>query len=170
MDEIDTIRAQWAQQRPDLDTAPMGLIGRLGRVAQYLSQEMEVTFARHGLTRAGFDVLATLLRSGPPHALTPNQLLATMMITSGTMTNRIDQLEQAGLVERVRNAGDKRSVLVGLTQAGREVIEAAVTDHVATQTRLVAALAPNERSQLDDLLRGFLAALPDAQGGDSAST
>lgn len=169
MDDIDKIRAQWAQQRPDLETGPMGLIGRLGRVARHLSQEMDATFARHGLSPPSFDVLATLLRAGPPHALTPNQLLATMMITSGTMTNRIDQLVRSGMVERIRNGEDKRSVLVGLTPKGRMVIDAAVTDHVATQARLVAVLGAAQRDQLDMGLRHFLAALQQADEGPAGA-
>ncbi len=158
MDDIDRIKAQWARQRPDLDTGPMALIGRLGRVARHMMQEMEKTFARFGLTAPGFDVLATLLRSGPPHALSPNQLLETMMITSGTMTNRIDQLEKAGLVERIANKGDKRSVLIRLTATGQATIDAAVTAHVQTQSRLVDVLSPQERETLDAVLRKYLAA------------
>ena len=157
MDDIDNIIAQWAAQRPDLNTDPMALIGRLGRLRSRLADEMAKTFAKHGLTSASFDVLATLLRSGPPHALTPNQLLDTMMITSGTMTNRIDQLVRAGLVKRVPNPDDKRSVSVALTDKGRAVIDRAVTDHVATQERIVSVIDPDEQAQLNALLKTFLA-------------
>lgn len=159
MDEIDNIRAQWAAQRPDLDTAPMGLIGRLGRVTRHMAAEMDQTFSRHGLTAPGFDVLATLLRAGPPHRLTPNQLLANMMVTSGTLTNRIDQLAKAGLVERIANTEDKRSVMVGLTDRGYATVNAAVTDHVATQTRLMDPLTPDERTALNTLLAKYLAGM-----------
>lgn len=127
MDDIDTIKAQWAQQRPDLDTDPMALIGQLMRVSQHLSRQMADTFAQFDLTSASFDVLATLLRSGPPHALSPNQLLSTMMITSGTMTNRIDQLEKQQLVKRIRSTEDRRSVQIALTDKGRRLIDEAVT-------------------------------------------
>ncbi|WP_306256985.1 MarR family winged helix-turn-helix transcriptional regulator [Pararhizobium sp. IMCC21322] len=161
MDEIDTIKAQWAQQRPDLDTDPMALIGRLMRLTQHLSQEMAETFARFDLTGASFDVLATLLRSGPPHALSPNQLLSTMMITSGTMTNRIDQLEKQQLVRRIKSMEDRRSVQIALTEKGRAVIDEAVTAHVATQTRLVSSLPDKEREDLDQLLRKYLAQISD---------
>lgn len=156
MDEIDTIKAQWAQQRPDLDTDPMALIGRLMRLTQHLSQEMSVTFAKFGLTGAGFDVLATLLRSGSPHALSPNQLLSTMMITSGTMTNRIDQLEKQGFVKRIKSTEDRRSVQIALTEKGRTVVDEAVTAHVATQTRLVSPLSAQERNFFDKMLRKYL--------------
>lgn len=156
MDDIDKIKDQWAKQRPDLNTDPMALIGRISRLAHHLGQEMSKTFAAHGLTSAGFDVLATLLRSGPPHALSPNQLLATMMVTSGTMTHRIDLLEKDGLVRRIRNPDDKRGVMVALTDKGKQVVDAAVTDHVATQMRLVSHLAPDQQKQLNTLLKVFL--------------
>lgn len=156
MDRVDDILAQWNRERPDLDVAPMGLIGRISRLAQHLGREMERTFARHGLNYASFDVLATLRRSGPPHALSPGDLSATMMITSGTMTNRVDQLEKAGLVERRLNPDDRRSFIVSLTDKGFATIDAAVTDHVATQTRIVETLAPDERAVLNALLSKFL--------------
>lgn len=161
MDEIDTIKAQWALQRPDLDTDPMALIGRFMRLAQHLSKEMAETFARFDLTGASFDVLATLLRSGPPHALSPNQLLSTMMITSGTMTNRIDQLEKQQLVRRIKSTEDRRSVQIALTKKGLAVIDEAVTAHVATQIRLVSCLPDKEREELDQLLRKYLAQISD---------
>lgn len=161
MDEIDIIKAQWARQRPDLDTDPMALIGRLMRVSRYLSQEMADTFAKFGLTGAGFDVLATLLRSGHPHALSPNQLLSTMMITSGTMTNRIDQLEKLALVKRIKSTEDRRSVLIALTDKGRAIVDDAVTAHVATQTRLVAVLSEKERQVLNQILGTYLSHVPD---------
>jgi DNA-binding MarR family transcriptional regulator len=157
MDRIDEILAQWNRERPDLDVAPMGLIGRMRRVSQHLARVMGETFARHGLSGASFDVLATLRRSGPPYSLSPGDLLATMMITSGTMTNRIDQLEKAGLVARSGNPQDRRSVLISLTEKGRAIIDAAVTDHVATQARLTGILSGEENEALNALLRKYLA-------------
>lgn len=159
MDEIEKIQAQWAKQRPDLDTEPMALIGRLLRMSNRLVQEMGATFAKHGVTGASFDVLATLLRSGPPHALTPNQLLETMMVTSGTMTNRIDQLEKEGLVKRVQNPSDKRSVSIALTSKGEKLIDVTVTAHVETQKQLVSTYSTEERTQLNALLKTYLSRL-----------
>jgi DNA-binding MarR family transcriptional regulator len=161
---MDKIKAQWAQQRPDLDTEPMALIGRIIRLSAQLTEEMGRTFARHGLNGASFDMLATLLRSGPPHALSPNQLLETMMVTSGTMTNRIDQLEKGDLVSRVKNSNDKRSVLVQLTTKGHRIIDAAVTDHVDAQTKLVEGLTAEERAALNGLLQTHLSTLEAEQG------
>jgi len=166
MYDIDKIKAQWAQQRPDLDTEPMALIGRLTRLSAHLSEEMGKTFARHELNGASFDMLATLLRSGPPHALSPSQLLETMMVTSGTMTNRIDQLEKDDLVARVRNPNDKRSVLVQLTPKGQRIIDAAVTDHVETQKKLVGEVPEAERASLNELLQTYLVAF---EGGHRIS-
>lgn len=156
MDQIDKIVEQWNAERPDLDVAPMALIGRIKRLAQHLSNEMGKTFAKHGLNSASFDMLATLRRSGPPYQLSPNDLLSTMMITSGTMTNRIDQLVKSGMVERINNPEDKRSVFIALTKEGFKVIDAAVTDHVATQHRLVEEISREDFQVMNSLLSNFL--------------
>lgn len=157
MDRIDKILEQWRRERPDLDPVAMGLFGRMRNLTLHLSREMEKTFARFGLNAANFDMLATLRRSGEPYALSPSDLMDTMMVTSGTMTNRIDQLEKAGLVARSQNPNDGRSVLISLTSKGFELIDAAVTAHVETQARLVSTLSENERTALDGLLRTYLA-------------
>ena len=156
MDHVDRILEQWNRERPDLDVAPMGLLGRIARLRTHLAREVEQTLAAHGLNSATFDVLATLRRSGPPYALSPGDLLATTMVSSGTMTNRLDQLEKAGLVARTHNPEDRRSVIIALTEKGRVVVDEAVTAHVANQHRLVETLLPDEREQLDGLLRTFL--------------
>ena len=157
MDRIDKILEQWRRERPDLDPVAMGLFGRIRNLTLHLSREMEKTFARFGLNAANFDMLATLRRSGEPYALSPGDLMDTMMVSSGTMTNRIDQLEKAGLVARSQNPNDGRSVLISLTSKGFELIDAAVTAHVETQARLVSTLSENERTALDGLLRTYLA-------------
>jgi len=159
MDAVDEILLQWNRERPDLDVGPMGLIGRLGRIVHYLTREMDKTFAEFGLTGASFDVLATLRRSGAPYRLSPGDLLATMMITSGTLTNRIDQLEKAGLVARTLNPEDRRGVIISLTEAGLATIDAAVTAHVETQKRLIAILPAEDQAALDPLARRFLAGI-----------
>lgn len=157
-DAVDHILEQWNRERPDLAVAPMGLIGRLGRLRAHISKDHEAVFQRHGLNSASFDLLATLRRSGPPFRLSPSELLDTMMITSGTMTNRIDQLEKQGLVERLPHPGDRRALLVALTGKGRAVIDAAVTEHVENQHRLVECLTPDEQDALDGLLKRYLSA------------
>ena len=158
MDHVDRILMQWRQERPDLDIAPMGLLGRLARLRTHLAREIEKAMAAHGLNSASFDVLATLRRAGPPYRLSPGDLLATTMVSSGTMTNRLDQLEKAGLIERSHNPEDRRSVIIALTPKGFALVDAAVTAHVENQHRLLEALSAEERAALDGLLRKFLAA------------
>lgn len=156
MDKVDRILEQWHRECPDLDVSSMSLIGRFKRISQHLSVEMSKTFADHGLNMASFDVLATLRRTGPPYALSPNDLMASTMVTSGTMTNRIDQLVKAGLVERVRNPEDRRSVAVTLSEKGFSVIDAALKDHVKTQNKLTSSLSEAEHKKLNALLRKYL--------------
>ncbi|HWU64880.1 MAG TPA: MarR family transcriptional regulator [Ensifer sp.] len=163
-DDIDRIVAQWNRERPDLDVMPMALIGRLGRLREKIVREQEKIFARFGLNSAGFDVLATLRRHGPPYALSPGALMDSMMITSGTVTNRIDQLEKAGLVSRDPNPEDRRSMIVALTPEGLKLIDEAVTAHVENQHRLVGQLSAPERAAFDDLARVFLARLEHQNG------
>lgn len=161
MDAVDKILGQWQQARPDLDVRTMGPIGRMSRVSHNNARRMGETFAKHKLNAAGFDVLATLRRSAPPHALSPGDLMAAMMITSGTMTNRIEQLAKAGLVTRTSDKKDARRAVVKLTAKGFDVIEAAIADHVETQNDLLAALSEEDIRQLDDVLRKLLLAVED---------
>lgn len=156
MDHVDRILAQWNSERPDLDVEPMGLLGRVARLRTHLAREIEKVLAAHGLNSASFDVLATLRRSGPPYRLSPGDLIASTMVSSGTMTNRLDQLEKAGLIERINNPDDRRSVIIALTPKGSALIDDAVTSHVANQHRLVEGLDVEERKALDGLLRKFL--------------
>ncbi len=159
MDHIDKIIAQWQAERPDLDVSAMAVIGRLGRVYRLMAAEMEKNFYAFGLSPSGFDVLATLRRAGKPYALLPKDLIANTMVTSGTMTNRIDQLEKAGLIIRVPSQTDKRSCLVTLTGEGLAVIDQAIIKHVELQNQLLATLSADEREQLNQGLKALLAAL-----------
>lgn len=156
-DKLDRILAQWRRERPDLDPEPMAVFGRLARLACHLDREIQKGLAEFGLPPGGFDVLATLRRAGAPYRLSPNDLLQWMMITSGTMTHRLDQLERLGLVERQPNPGDRRGVLVGLTPKGKDVVDAAVARHLDNERRLLDWMAPEDRIALGDLLRRFLA-------------
>lgn len=156
MDAVDRILDQWRVARPDLYVGAMGPIGRLSRVFHFNARTMEKTFERYGLNAAGFDVLATLRRAPPPHALSPGDLMSSMMITSGTMTNRIEQLVKKGLVSRTTDPNDGRRAAVKLTEKGFETIETAILEHVATQTTLLEALTEAEVAQLDAILRKLL--------------
>lgn len=158
-DAVDAILAQWQRERPDLDVSPMGLIGRLKRCELLLQRGLEPVFAVHGLGRWEFDVLATLRRSGAPHALTPTALFSAMMVSSGTMTHRLQRLEAAGWVQRATHPDDARSQLVALSPAGLALIDRVVTEHVANERRLLGALSPAEQHALNQGLARLLAAL-----------
>lgn len=159
MSHVDKILEQWGQERPDLNVRSMGLTGRIKQLSRILEREMEVVFAEHGLNLSNFDVLATLLRSGPPYQLRPGDLIANTMVTSGTMTNRIDQLVKADLVERRRNPQDGRGFLIALTKDGKQLIDAAAKDHVANLDRLTDVLSEKEFSSLIRLLERYLVGL-----------
>ncbi len=156
MDSVDKIIGQWNRERPELDVEPMSLIGRVLKIARHLNAGMEKTFAAHGLNFPSFDVLATLRRNGPPYALSPGDLMDEMMITSGTMTNRIDQLVKQGFVERVPSETDRRSFLIRLTKDGKALIDTVVSDHVATQKKLVNGLSKSQRKEANALLTALL--------------
>jgi DNA-binding MarR family transcriptional regulator len=158
-DAVDRILAQWREQRPDLDTSTMGVVGRLSRVAQHVAVRQRDTFARHGLDGPTFDVLATLRRSPAPHRLTPADLTEASMVTTGATTQRLDRLEERGLVTRGPRPEDGRGVLVTLTPAGARLVDAALPDHLATQQAVVRALDPGERRELARLLATLLADL-----------
>lgn len=156
---MDEIREQWARERPELDTEAMGILGRIYRIAATAHQAMDRACARYGISRADYDVLATLRRSGEPFQLAPGALTRSLMLTSGGMTGRLDRLEAAGLVIRIAGTGDRRSLLVALTDHGRQVIDEAVDAGVETQQLLLAKLPPDRRRQLDELLRDLLTAV-----------
>ena len=152
-DPVDRLLAQWRRERPDLDTSPMGVIGRVSRVARRIDLAQRATFARYDLDPPAFDVLATLRRSGEPFELTAGDLMRTAMVTSGAITQRLDRLEARALVRRGPHPGDGRVVVVTLTAAGRELVDRVLPDHLATEQRLLAALSPQQRTALADLLR-----------------
>lgn len=152
-DAVDTILEQWAVERPELDRDAMGVLGRIARLAKAFDAEYAKVFASFGIRPDEFDVLATLRRHGAPFALCPRDLLSTMMVASGTLTNRIDKLERAGLVRRVPDPADRRSIDVQLTPKGRRLVDRAVEAHVARQAELLAPLQPHEVTELTGLLR-----------------
>ncbi len=156
MDRVDKIIKQWHQERPDLDVEPMEVIGRIKQLSQHLVREMDKTFCVHGLNGAKFDVLATIRRSGTPYGLSPSDLMASTMVTSGTMTNRIDQLVKSGLVERTQNPKDARGFIISLTHKGHSLIDRVLNDHVKTQTQLTAILTKEDKKSLNSILRKFL--------------
>jgi DNA-binding MarR family transcriptional regulator len=149
---------QWRRERPDLDVAPMAVIGRISEAAQLISRErLAPVFASFGLQRGEFDVLATLRRSGHPYTLTPTALYEATMVTSGAMTGRLDRLEKAGLVTRKPNREDRRGIVVHLTEQGKALIDEAVASHVENERRILAGLNAEEQRVLIALLDKVIA-------------
>ncbi|WP_432585290.1 MarR family transcriptional regulator [Streptomyces sp. HD1123-B1] len=163
-DNVDRVLDQWKAERPDIDPAPMGVVGRIARADRLLGLELRDHFADHGLQRWEFDILATLRRSGAPHQLTAGALVETSMVTSGAITNRIDRLAGRGLVTRETDPGNRRSVLITLTDEGLRLVDTVVATHIANEERLLAPLTGRERTQLAGLLRKLLVGLGDTPG------
>lgn len=159
-DHVDHALRQWAEQRPDLDASPMAVLGRLTRLTRLVTAEQKRTFATHNLDAASFDVLATLRRNNTD--LTPAELMRSSMITSGAVTQRLDRLEERGLVTRTPSRSDRRVVHVALTDAGSTLIDQALPDHLATEERLLAGLDEPGRQALAGMLRELLESLGDA--------
>ncbi len=169
-DHVDFVLAQWAGERPDLDVSPMAVLSRVFRLHTLAMRDIDRTFRQHGIQQGEFDLLATLYRAGPPYALSPQQLIEALLLSSGAMTNRLDRLEQAGLVARRPNPDDRRGVIVSLTPPGRNTIRRAVEDYVAHLDGMLAPLSPTERNRLAGLLRKLLAGHDQAQPGGIAAT
>jgi DNA-binding MarR family transcriptional regulator len=155
-DEVDDLVAAWRQQRPDLDVAPLQVLSRVSRLARHLDIARRGAFAAHGLESWEFDVLSALRRAGPPFQLTPGALLRATLVTSGTMTNRIDRLAAAGLVSREPDPRDRRGVLVTLSKRGQTAVDAAFADLLEREHALLSQLGPQQREVLADLLRTLL--------------
>jgi DNA-binding MarR family transcriptional regulator len=156
-DEVDTLVDAWRRERPDLDVAPMEVLSRISRLAHHLDRRRAAAFSAHGLEPWEFDVLAALRRSGEPYQLTPGQLVRETLVTSGTMTNRVDRLVARGLVSRDDHPGDRRGVLVRLTDQGRDTVDAALADLLDAERAMLSRLSGTDRNQLVAALRQLLA-------------
>ena len=163
-DAVDAILEQWRRERPDLDVSPMGTIGRIKRCTALLQRKLDKVFAAFGITNWEFDVLATLRRAGAPYCLAPTALFSAMMITSGTMTHRLKGLETRGLVHRLPNRDDARSVLVQLTSEGLALVNRVVEAHVDNEREILAPIKPSDLVALNAYLSQLLAALEPADG------
>jgi DNA-binding MarR family transcriptional regulator len=157
-DHVDRVQALWARERPDLDTSPIAVVARVGRLARYFDHAIDGVFAGHGLRREGWDVLASLRRSGRPYRMSPTDLYRGLMRTSGAMTNRLHRLERAGLIRRVPDPVDGRGLLVELTERGCELVDVLAVEHLDNERRMLAALTAGERRTLAELLRKLLVA------------
>lgn len=156
VDEVDELISAWLRELPDLDVAPMQVMSRLHRLAKHFERVRRAAFAAHDLEPWEFDVLAALRRSGPPYRLSPGRLLKETMVTSGTMTNRVDRLSARGLVDRDQHPQDRRGVLVQLTPRGQEAVDAALTDLLVAERELLNALSGVEQAQVAGALRVLL--------------
>lgn len=157
-DDVDRIVAQWAVERPELLTQPMAVFGRIYRIARLMADLQEEVYGRFGINRGEFDVLATLRRSGEPFQLSPKALTASLMLTSGGMTGRLDRLERDGLVTRSTDPADRRRLVITLTERGRALVDQAVVAGLDVQHEVLDRLPADSRARLCDLLRDLLAA------------
>jgi DNA-binding MarR family transcriptional regulator len=160
-DEVDRLVAAWGRERPDLDVSPLAVLSRVTRLARHLDLARGAAFDQHDLETWEFDVLAALRRAGRPYELSPGQLLTLTLVSSGTMTNRIDRLAERGLVTRRPDPGDRRGVLVTLTAEGRARVDAALEDLLEQEEDILAALSRPDRQRLADLLRSVTAPFDD---------
>ncbi|MEI6894359.1 MAG: MarR family transcriptional regulator [Colwellia sp.] len=157
MDKLDLVVDQWAKEKPHLDTSAMQLIGRVIHLSKHYESHIALCHKAYNLTLGEFDVLATLLRSGNGYCLTPSQLINSLMLTSGAMTNRLDKLEMKGLIERVHSKEDRRSISVSLSKKGTVLINEVIEEHVKVQQALVSSLAETDKASLNQALKTLLA-------------
>ena len=156
-DEVDELTEAWARVRPDLDLAPVAVFSRITRLARHLDLARRKAFTRHRIESWEFDVLAALRRAGAPYELSPGRLIRETLVTSGTMTNRVDRLAARGYVERYPDPADRRGVIVRLTAEGKAAVDAAFEELLAAEADLLADLSDRDRAELAGLLRTLLA-------------
>jgi len=159
-DDVDLFIAQRAMESPAIDTEGMAIFGRIYRIATRVAPHMEALFARYGLERGEFDVLATLQRNGPPYRLSPTALYTSLMVSSGGLTHRLKRLEAAALISRIPSPDDGRSMIVALTDEGQKLTRAAFEADMQLESSWLAALGTDERRALADLLRKLGFAVP----------
>jgi DNA-binding MarR family transcriptional regulator len=169
-DHVDHLVEGWSRERPDLDTSAVTVVYRLTRIAAVWNGEIEKVFASAGITGTDFAVMANLRRAGAPYRLPQRQLMTVLRLTSGTVSLRIDKMVERGLVTRTHDPGDARAAIVELTEAGRQLFDEVAPLHLANEARLLAALPPDRRAELADLLRAILVDIeqPEAERPDRA--
>ncbi|QKW07059.1 MarR family transcriptional regulator [Streptomyces sp. NA04227] len=163
-DEVDRLVSAWRRERPDLDVEPLEVLSRVSRLARHLDRARRLAFSEHALEPWEFDVLTSLRRAGAPYQLSPGQLLTQTLVTSGTMTNRIDRLTKKGLVERLPDPSDRRGVLVRLTATGQDRADRALAGLLDQERAILSELSPQERGQLAGLLRQLTAPFDNIPG------
>jgi DNA-binding MarR family transcriptional regulator len=155
-DHVDAVRAAWGRVWPGLDTSPVGVVARVGRLAAFFDQGIDRAMAAHGLSRSSWDILATLRRDGPPFEAGPTEMYRGLMRSSGWIANRLKRLERAGLITRHRDPDDARAIRVRLTERGVRLVDEVAPLHVANEERMLRALSPEDRERLAGLLRTLL--------------
>jgi DNA-binding MarR family transcriptional regulator len=155
-DEVDRLVEAWARERADLDLRPMEVLSRVSRLSHHLDRARRQAFSEHDLEPWEFDVLAALRRAGAPYELSPGRLLKETLVTSGTMTNRVDRLAARGLVERLPDPHDRRGVLVRLTDQGRTTVDGALSGLLDRERDLLGGLDPADQQRLAALLRALV--------------
>jgi len=158
-DPMKSIRAQWRQCCPELDTSSMEIAGRILLAASLLQTRLEPVFKRHGVSSGGFDVLATLRRQGSPFELSPTILYKELLITSGTMTHRLNTLEKQGLIERVTHPSDRRGLLVRLTKKGVALTNKLVREHLENERELFVSIPSKDAHALTKILGTWIESL-----------
>lgn len=156
LDAVGKIQAAWRRERPDVDVAPQGVIGRLHRLSDFIATELGTVFEAHGISQGEFDVLASLRRAGTPYERTPSELAEHTMVTTGATTKRIDRLVEAGLIERRAAEGDGRRRIIALTAKGLRVVDETFTDHMKNEHRIVTELSADDRKHLEAILIRWL--------------
>ncbi len=167
-DLVGHIQRQWRSERPDLDTSPIGVIGRISRLGNYLRHEIVAVYKQFGLGEGEFDILATLRRNGAPFTMLPTELSKQTMVTSGAISKQLDRLEALNLVVREASMTDGRSRTVRLTEAGLVLINSAFEQHMANEARLLNELSHDERATLESILSRWLTSVEDGSANFSA--
>ncbi|MFC9971156.1 MarR family winged helix-turn-helix transcriptional regulator [Spirillospora sp. NPDC127200] len=165
-DAVEAVLEQWRRERPDLDISPIGVVGRIMRLSRLWDKEIKDFLGEHDLEPGEFDVLSTLRRSGEPYELTAKTFLKASLVTTGAITLRVDRMAAKGLVDRVPDATDRRSIKIRLTPRGLEVIDRVLPLHLANEARLIESLGADDRRHLT----ATLAALLEARGDTPAHT
>jgi DNA-binding MarR family transcriptional regulator len=163
-DHVDDLTEQWARERPELDTSALRLSARIIRLERFLARRIQSDLDAVGLNDGEVNVLAALRRAGPPYELSPTDLYRGLLLSSGAMTNRLDRLEEAGLVRRSKDDDDRRRTRVALTERGRQTIDEAMDTHIRGLDGLLGFLTDEDRDALESLLRRVLTHLEDAEG------
>lgn len=158
-DHVAAILEAWHTERPGLDVSPVAIFGRITRIERYQAAALRAVWHRHQIDSGEYDVLAALSRSGPTYRLTPTELYRSVLVSSATMTERLDRLERRKLIARRPASRDRRSILVELTPRGRAIFEKAHADLLGTEATLLEGLSQQDRAALAALLAKLAANL-----------